>query len=129
MGWFIIALVYNEHNLQTSPCPYTHADTHTLGQIWAKAGEKLEDINWAVLTEVISLTSILWIEIQVNQINRRKSFMICDITLKLLIVNQYMGCGKFPNSILLYNTSSIFISLEGSFIIFFYFPKPSLSSK
>lgn len=116
MRCFIIDLIYNVHKLQTFFAP-------TLGQIWGKAGEKIENISWALLMEVILLTSMLWIELNVDQIDRIKSFKIHDITFELLMVNTYIWYGKFPDSIIFYNICYILIRLENSFTIFSIFQK------
>lgn len=89
MRWFIIDLIYNVHKLQTFFTP-------TLGQIWGKAGEKTENISWALLMEVILLTSMLWIELNIDQIDRIKSFKICDITLNCWWWIHIYDMGNFP---------------------------------
>lgn len=46
MWWFIIGFAQSKQKLQTIP-------PSALGQIWGKAGEKIKNISWARLVEMI----------------------------------------------------------------------------
>lgn len=78
MWWFIIGLTYSKHKLQTIL-------PSALGQIWGKAGEKIENISWAMLMEVMLLISTLWIKIYVDQIRTKKE--LYDIWYNIIIVD------------------------------------------